>query len=207
MGDTMKMRWMIPCLLASFMILIAARSARSQQQIVLNFVGRNAATGTVQTLDSIQVTCLTRSFDTTLIGVQQLVLHPTTGVDNHDTPLPERIALSGNFGNPFTDRTSFDVSLTGRTGLTLQVFNILGKKITGMTMQAEPGVHRFRFEGNALDPGVYFLTALVGSYQSTTKMLKIDGGGNASPQLVYEGLVSAKSGGSIGFMKVKDVGG
>jgi len=78
----MKMRLITTCLFTSFIILIAVQSASSQQQITLNFIGRNVASGLDQKLDSIQVKDLTKDFDTTLIGVQQFVIFGTTSVEN-----------------------------------------------------------------------------------------------------------------------------
>jgi hypothetical protein len=197
----MKPRIFTVCLLACFMTLGAVQPLRSQQSITLTFTGKNTSTGAVQTLDSIQVKCLTRSFDTTLIGVQQLILQLLTDVDNRDLRVPDKIVLSNNFGNPFSDKTSFYVMTTEAASISLEVFNVLGKKIIGSTTRVETGIHRFRFEGDALDPGIYFLTARIGAYQSTTKMLKIDRGGNSNPQLVYEGIFSHQTGGSFGLMK------
>ncbi len=194
------------CLLACFMTFGVVDALRSQQTITLTFTGKNMGTGMAQKLDSIQVKDLTRIFDTTLIGVQQLVLHSTTDVDNPDMRGPNRIVLSNNFGNPFSDKTSFYVTSSEAANVTLEVFNVLGKTIIAGSTRVEQGVHRFRFEGNVLEPGLYFLTARVGSSQSTMKMLKVDRGGNANPQLVYEGRVSGEAGASTGLRKANDIG-
>ncbi len=193
-------------LFTSFMILIAVPSIQSQQQIVLNFIGRNMSNGLEQKLDSIQVKDLTRSFDTTLIGVQQLVLFGTTAVENPSLRSPNSLSLSNSFGNPFSDKTSFYVTTTEAKNITLEVFNVLGMKIAHNATFVNSGTHRFLFEGGALDPGVYFLTARIGSQQCTTKMLKMDRGNKANPQLVYEGTVSGESGNSAGFTKANNMG-
>ena len=196
----MKSRFITFCVLVCCMEFGLVESMQLQQSITLTFAGRNAVTGVALTLDSIQVKGLTRSFDTTLIGVNTLTLNLTTGVEDRILPTAESFVLSGNFGNPFVGSTSFLIALTSRTSLTLEVFDILGKKVADASMQADPGTHRFRFEGGGLEPGMYFLTARAGSQQRTVKMVKLHSADGASVQLVYEGMSSAVAEGS-GFQK------
>jgi uncharacterized protein (TIGR02145 family) len=187
----MKSRFITICILVCCMGIGLVGSMQSQKSITLTFTGRNAVTGVALTMDSIQVKGLTRSFDTTLIGVNTLTLTITTDVVDRILPTPESFVLSGNFGNPFIGSTSFLIALTSRTSLTLEVFDILGKKVADASMQADPGTHRFRFEGGGLEPGMYFLTARAGSQQRTVKMVKLLSAGGASVQLVHEGMSSA----------------
>ena len=83
-----------------------------------------------QKLDSIQVKNLTRPLDTTLIGVETLVLSPvTTGVDDATLRSPDRLEVSNNFENPFLEKTYFHVTIPGASMLTLEVFNALGQSL------------------------------------------------------------------------------
>ncbi len=184
----------------------AVDALRSQSSITVTFAGTDLTTGLAQKADSIQVKDLTRRFDTTLIGVQQLTLSSLTGVENQELPAPGVIALSNNFGNPFTDNTSFYVTSTEETNIILDIFDVLGKRITGSATAVVPGVHRFLFEGSALESGTYFVVARAGSYQSSMKILKNTGSGIEAPRLVYAGLVSSAIEAPAGMGKAKDVG-
>ncbi len=129
----------------------------------------------------------------------------TTSADNPGPRIQNGILLSNNSENLFSDKTSFYVTTTEAANITLEVFSVLGMKITHDATFVNTGTHRFLFEGGALDSIRYFLTARRGLSHTITKMLKIDGGGNASLQLVYEGLVSGGTESSNGFRKARGI--
>ena len=190
-------------LLACILSFGTRQTLHSQQHTVLTFRGSNTATGLDVKLDSIQIHGIEKTLDTTLKGVQELIISTVTDLERPLAPLPQREFLSSPFGNPFSERTTFYLSTAGATSITLEVLDMLGKSLLRRTTLTEAGVHQFRFEGQGLDPGLYFLVATVGSKQLVTKMLKTDNGGTAKPEFVYEGPVSRDMAVSDGFCKAK----
>lgn len=85
-------------------------------------------------------------------------------VTSNETELPNEFILNQNYPNPFNPSTNISFSLPQTTSVTLNVFDITGRKIetvlTNKTLSA--GGHTFRFDGSNLSSGVYI-------YQLSTK--------------------------------------
>ncbi len=91
--------------------------------------------------------------------------------------LPEKFALSQNYPNPFNPSTVISFDLPRVTHVTLEVFNILGQKVT--TLQdgiLEPGTHVIRWDGhdvrgNEMASGIYFYRLRAGDFAESRKMM------------------------------------
>lgn len=103
----------------------------------------------------------------------------TTDVDD-DVPLdalPIDFALSQNYPNPFNPTTTIDFALPRAADVTLDVFNVLGRRVRRLVDETLPaGNHSIEFDarnnsGEQLATGVYFYRIEAGSFVQTRKML------------------------------------
>gem|GEM_PF-3653698 len=90
---------------------------------------------------------------------------PTTVGEFEDKSNPAEFALSPNFPNPFNGQTVFELTLSERAEVTVEIFNILGQRIA--RIQDGPlgaGRHKISWDGNMAGvlpapSGIYFCRA------------------------------------------------
>jgi hypothetical protein len=96
--------------------------------------------------------------------------------------LPARYALRQNYPNPFNPVTVIQYSLSGRSRVTLRVYNVLGEEIKLLVNDEtqDAGFRQVQWDGSNLPSGVYFyrLTATPAAenqtaFISTMKMMLI----------------------------------
>ena len=76
-----------------------------------------------------------------------------TLVENH---LPLTPSLIDIFPNPFADKTAIRFSLLARSHVSIEVFDLFGRKIaTLVDEEREAGAHTASFEASALPDGLY----------------------------------------------------
>ena len=81
---------------------------------------------------------------------------PATAVRD-ESPLPERFALLQNYPNPFNPTTTISYQLIANSFVTLEVFDVLGRKVTTLVDATRtPGAHLVRWDGSGFSSGVYF---------------------------------------------------
>jgi len=81
--------------------------------------------------------------------------------------------VSQNYPNPFADETKVRVNLKTDSNLTLEVFNMVGQKMYGITLpDATVGINTITIDGSKLSFGIYFYTVKAGDSQVTKKMMK-----------------------------------
>jgi hypothetical protein len=74
-----------------------------------------------------------------------------------ESVLPSSFSLTQNYPNPFNNRTSISLSLPKDSHVRLEVYNILGKRVTTwLDKDIEAGNHILYFEASELASGVYF---------------------------------------------------
>ncbi len=91
----------------------------------------------------------------------------------HDfLPIPDETRLLPNYPNPFNPRTTIIFQLRQRGEVKLDIFNLLGQKITTLlNQQMEPGVHRLDWNARGFPAGVYFILLKTESKVHRQKML------------------------------------
>ena len=106
--------------------------------------------------------------------------------------LPARFALGPNYPNPFNPSTIIPYQLAASAAVRLEVFNLLGQRITTLVDGERPaGFHTATWHavdgaGRAVGAGVYIYRMMVGAEIQTGRMVLIDGqagvsaGGSAS---------------------------
>ena len=108
--------------------------------------------------------------------------NPETNIEkNGGINIPEHIYLAQNYPNPFNPRTNIDFQLSGKADVKLEIYNMLGQKITSVTQgHMTAGNYSFTWngrnqQGSLVNSGVYIyrLTARTGhgSYILSKKMI------------------------------------
>ncbi|RKZ31740.1 hypothetical protein DRQ36_01075 [bacterium] len=89
---------------------------------------------------------------------------------------PEEFALSMNKPNPFNATTEFTIALPEETDVKVEVFNILGRKVTTLVDESlDAGWHRIIWDardggGHELPSGIYLYKVVAGDFNETRKM-------------------------------------
>ncbi len=106
---------------------------------------------------------------------------PITGtgapVANEDPVNPVITALKGNHPNPFNPSTTISFSLKEKGPLTLEIYNILGQKVTTLVNGVmDKGTHNVVWngkdsKGRSVASGIFFYRMKSGAYTSTKKMI------------------------------------
>jgi len=103
------------------------------------------------------------------------VLNPdriVTAVTDGPSAIPGRFQLRQNYPNPFNPTTAISFETPSRQPVELDVFNILGQKVTSLVNQElPPGRHTVVFDGSGLASGVYLYRLKAGSNEETHKMV------------------------------------
>jgi hypothetical protein len=88
--------------------------------------------------------------------------------------LPQNYALSQNYPNPFNPTTKINYSLPEATKVSLEVYNLLGRKVMELVNgQQSAGYHTTTFDASGLSSGVYLYKLTTPSFTETKKMLLI----------------------------------
>lgn len=94
-------------------------------------------------------------------------------------PKPDRYCLTSNFPNPFNSLTSFKYEIPAPTYVTIEVYNVLGKKVkTLVDAFKEPGIYTVFWDGRDdagqnVVSGVYFYHMATANYNMTHKMIVV----------------------------------
>jgi hypothetical protein len=82
-----------------------------------------------------------------------------TGVKEEKSSLtPTAFLLRQNYPNPFNPSTKITFEIPEHSGVSLTVYNILGKKVAEITKaEFSPGVYSIEWNGSSLASGIYFL--------------------------------------------------
>ncbi len=87
--------------------------------------------------------------------------------------LPTEYSLEQNYPNPFNPSTTIKFGLPKDTRVMLEVYNIIGEKITTLVnKEMTAGYHQVNFKGSHLSSGIYFYNINVdGKFNSLKKMV------------------------------------
>jgi len=110
--------------------------------------------------------------------------HPSANlqiIENQDATLVERksgpaseFVLQQNYPNPFNPTTEISYFLPHSAAVQLEVISVLGQRLAMLVDAFQvAGVHRIRFDGNALPAGVYLFRLTADEFTQQKKMLLI----------------------------------
>jgi hypothetical protein len=86
--------------------------------------------------------------------------------------VPDKFSIAQNYPNPFNPTTAIQYDLPRSSNVTLEVFDILGRKVERL-VDANQQAGRYRVTWNAKDvlSGIYFYKIQAGEFSETKKML------------------------------------
>ena len=88
--------------------------------------------------------------------------------------LPEQPSLLQNYPNPFNPTTTIEFDLPNRTGIKIDIYNVLGQNICTLLDETKPaGRYSVPFDGSNLPSGVYFYRLQAGSHTDMKKMVML----------------------------------
>ncbi|WP_409028841.1 DUF2341 domain-containing protein [Gracilimonas sediminicola] len=88
--------------------------------------------------------------------------------------IPEEVYLYQNYPNPFNPTTTIPFGLTEETEVTLEVFDILGRKVQTLVSEKLPaGIYNIPFRAGSLASGVYLYRVITNQKVMTNKMVLI----------------------------------
>ncbi|HTY39276.1 MAG TPA: T9SS type A sorting domain-containing protein, partial [Bacteroidota bacterium] len=91
--------------------------------------------------------------------------------ENPDEELPTGLVLHQNYPNPFNPSTAISFQLTAVSKVSLEVFDILGRKVATLVNDVcQPGVHTVRWDGSGSPSGVYFYQLTAAGQRSIKRM-------------------------------------
>jgi hypothetical protein len=100
-----------------------------------------------------------------------LYFEPTTAVDDKSR-MPSRFYLARNYPNPFNARSIIRYNLPGESDVTIDIFDILGRKVEILVAGHQPaGSHTVIWDAGENPSGVYFYRIQAGEYCETKSCL------------------------------------
>ena len=92
-----------------------------------------------------------------------------------DPPIPSRFSLEQNYPNPFNPSTTIQYSIPSSVLVTLEIFDILGRKIITLinNRRQSSGSHQLQWDANEFPSGIYFYRLKCNTTVTTKKMLLI----------------------------------
>jgi PKD repeat protein len=104
--------------------------------------------------------------------VEGNTLNPVS-IDEHSlTETPDRILLSGAYPNPFNAQTMIHYYLPGQSEISIDIFDILGRKVDNIRSGIKPaGHHKVFWNAEEFASGIYFYRLQANDYSETRKMV------------------------------------
>ncbi len=192
------MKTKLPPLIAmvSFAMLILTNGIAQQSNMVINFEGKNAQTGTTVLLESVYVKNLTKDCDTTLYGTAPyLYLSWPSSIDGLFVGSQAGFNISPNYPNPFSSSTTFELSMTERSKISINLFDVYGA--LHATIQQELDLGRHTFEVLTTNSSIYFITADNGKSSQTIKLVSIGNTSYQNQAIRYQGFESLLKAGTL----------
>ena len=141
-------------------------------------------------LDSILIENLTQGVDTTLYYPDTMLNIALTGIDQFLTG-SNNFYVSQNYPNPFETKTNIDVFLPECDNITIDVYDLLGRKVANYEGTLESGLQHFTFFGG--NSKNYILIVSSKKYWQYIQMIQSGEISNGVPYLEYNGLTTMKS--------------
>ena len=105
-------------------------------------------------------------------GMRDTIHVEATGVDDATPINPKAFRLSQNYPNPFNAQTTIQYYLPERSSVSIEIFDILGRKITTLAEGTKPaGSHQAPWDANGQATGIFFYRLMAGNHIETRMML------------------------------------
>jgi uncharacterized protein (TIGR02145 family) len=170
------------------LILIAfAIMGFSQQYMTLTFTGIETESGNWLQMDSIYVRNMMNNSDTTLIYPDTVLMLESSAINELNSN-GSGFELLQNYPNPFVDKTNFGLKINDQSDVSIEVFDVIGQRVTQFKNHLQRGIHSFTFHGNA--QRFYILKVSDGYHTQSLKLLSTGTGTGSGHQIVYNGQQS-----------------
>ena len=100
-----------------------------------------------------------------------------TSIEEEAEGLPKTFSLYQNYPNPFNPSTTISFDLPSKSGVTLSIFNITGRRVATIVERELPAGH-YKFRWNGLDnaghetaSGIYFFKLESENFKAVKKMV------------------------------------
>lgn len=177
-----KIRKYIPVSL--IIVLLTGFNAISLNAQEISFTFTANHTCEYAALDSIFIENLTKGGDTTLYYPDTVLTIAPSGINE----IPNGVNgfyVSQNYPNPFETKTDIDVFVPERNDVSLNVYDLLGRKVANYEGTLERGMQHFTFfAGNAIS---YILTVSTEKHLQHIQMIQFGKVASTSPYIVYHG--------------------
>jgi len=99
---------------------------------------------------------------------------PLDVLTNKEEQVPNEYSLNQNYPNPFNPSTTIEYSVPNNSKVVLEVFDILGQKVTTLVNSYKPaGFYKVEFNSSHLASGIYLYNFRAGNILISKKMLLI----------------------------------
>ena len=96
------------------------------------------------------------------------------GISQISNEVPTGFKLFQNYPNPFNPLTTIRFNLPVRSFVTIDIFDVTGRKITSMVnKELQAGIYENNWNADNFSSGIYFYTIHAGKFQETKKMVLI----------------------------------
>lgn len=98
----------------------------------------------------------------------------TVMVVNENVPpaIPNRYSIAQNYPNPFNSSTIIKYSIPERVHVTVDVFNVLGKRVAMLVDAVQPpGYYSCEWNGDVQSSGIYFYRLNAGAFQQSRRLV------------------------------------
>jgi photosystem II stability/assembly factor-like uncharacterized protein len=106
-------------------------------------------------------------------GIWRRQIHDmVTEVQTIRTQIPDRVALSENYPNPFNPSTTISFSLPSRSFVSLKIFDVMGREVATLASEEMPaGNYSRQWNATGMSSGLYFYRLQAGAFVQTKKLL------------------------------------
>ncbi len=99
---------------------------------------------------------------------------PEVSIAQENPKIPSEYALNQNYPNPFNPRTTIQYTLPRREQVSLDVYNIRGRKLETLVNDVQdPGKHKIPFDASKYSSGIYLYRLQAGNHTETKKMVLV----------------------------------
>jgi hypothetical protein len=94
-----------------------------------------------------------------------------SGVVLSTQDMSKGLLVSGNYPNPYTGKTSVDVTLLNAGDVSIEISNVVGQQLSSTTYRnLHTGLNTLTVDGSSLSKGLYFYTVKAGANKITKTM-------------------------------------